>query len=202
MFFFSSRRRHTRCALVTGVQTCALPICRQRFERTKYGRSSLTDARMTPPFRRKSTIGRDKALDHRHRDLFRRHRRREAIGLRMHLGIDEQFAMEGSRKFDRKLHRLVVGDRTKSEPAHDAPPSGSRIRSRVTRTRSAKPGRMVRVGGTFIWRSTRRRPDWLTVSCDPSRSARSEEHTSELQSLMSTSYAVFRLKKKNKKHNH
>src|SRR3546814_3917506 len=26
LFFFSSRRRHTRCALVTGVQTCALPI--------------------------------------------------------------------------------------------------------------------------------------------------------------------------------
>src|SRR3546814_6033144 len=26
MFVFSSRRRHTRCALVTGVQTCALPI--------------------------------------------------------------------------------------------------------------------------------------------------------------------------------
>src|SRR3546814_4641077 len=25
-FFLSSRRRHTRCALVTGVQTCALPI--------------------------------------------------------------------------------------------------------------------------------------------------------------------------------
>src|SRR3546814_12418925 len=30
-FFFSSRRRHTRCALVTGVQTCALPIS------TRYG---------------------------------------------------------------------------------------------------------------------------------------------------------------------
>src|SRR3546814_7351813 len=29
MFFFSSRRRQTRCALVTGVQTCALPICRE-----------------------------------------------------------------------------------------------------------------------------------------------------------------------------
>src|SRR3546814_1593244 len=29
MFFFSSRRRHTRCALVTGVQTCALPISRR-----------------------------------------------------------------------------------------------------------------------------------------------------------------------------
>src|SRR3546814_5223062 len=30
MFFFSSRRRHTRCALVTGVQMCALPICERR----------------------------------------------------------------------------------------------------------------------------------------------------------------------------
>src|SRR3546814_2887455 len=27
-FFYSSRRRHTSCALVTGVQTCALPISR------------------------------------------------------------------------------------------------------------------------------------------------------------------------------
>src|SRR3546814_13968953 len=34
MFLFASRRRHTRCALVTGVQTCALPI----------SMSSLTDS--------------------------------------------------------------------------------------------------------------------------------------------------------------
>src|SRR3546814_1975511 len=27
IFLFSSRILHTRCALVTGVQTCALPIC-------------------------------------------------------------------------------------------------------------------------------------------------------------------------------
>src|SRR3546814_5611039 len=30
VYFFSSRRRHTRCALVTGVQTCALPISKAR----------------------------------------------------------------------------------------------------------------------------------------------------------------------------
>src|SRR3546814_6385346 len=30
VFFFSSRRRHTRCALVTGVQTCALPSSSQK----------------------------------------------------------------------------------------------------------------------------------------------------------------------------
>src|SRR3546814_10207092 len=35
LFFFSSRRRHTRCALVTGVQTCALPISTQRSPPTK-----------------------------------------------------------------------------------------------------------------------------------------------------------------------
>src|SRR3546814_9319227 len=32
VFFFSGRRRHTRCALVTVVQTCALPISRQGFK--------------------------------------------------------------------------------------------------------------------------------------------------------------------------
>src|SRR3546814_19499120 len=30
LVFFSSRRRHTRCALVTGVQTCALPVAAWR----------------------------------------------------------------------------------------------------------------------------------------------------------------------------
>ena len=31
LFFFSSRRRHTRLLTVTGVQTCALPICKRSF---------------------------------------------------------------------------------------------------------------------------------------------------------------------------
>src|SRR3546814_6975036 len=36
-FFFASRRRHTRCALVTGVQTCALPIFLITGRRTSTG---------------------------------------------------------------------------------------------------------------------------------------------------------------------
>src|SRR3546814_1776916 len=36
-FFFSSRRRHTRCALVTGVQTCALPISALAADRPHQG---------------------------------------------------------------------------------------------------------------------------------------------------------------------
>src|SRR3546814_1358248 len=42
-------------------------------------------------------------------------------------------------------------------------------------------------------------PVWISVGAGPSRS---EEHTSELQSLMRISYAVFCLKKKNNKHKH
>src|SRR3546814_4894435 len=39
-FFFSSRRRHTRCALVTGVQTCALPIWTPVLMLSALGRTS------------------------------------------------------------------------------------------------------------------------------------------------------------------
>src|SRR3546814_10716328 len=39
-FFFSSRRRHTRCALVTGVQTCALPISPLRHPVRQYPRQT------------------------------------------------------------------------------------------------------------------------------------------------------------------
>src|SRR3546814_12208610 len=44
LFFFSSRRRHTRCALVTGVQTCALPILEREvleISNTKFGKDRL-----------------------------------------------------------------------------------------------------------------------------------------------------------------
>src|SRR3546814_6277054 len=51
---------------------------------------------------------------------------------------------------------------------------------------------------TALWRIPRRRDDSLRVglNCIVRWSRRSEEHTSELQSLMSISYAVFCLKKK------
>src|SRR3546814_17064097 len=39
VFFFSSRRRHTRCALVTGVQTCALPILNKEVVRSMIKRT-------------------------------------------------------------------------------------------------------------------------------------------------------------------
>src|SRR3546814_7489240 len=93
--FFSSRRRHTRCALVTGVQTCALPI-----------------------------FGLDKA--------------------------------QGDR-----VDHCALPTEKETEPR-----PGKRASQRL-------PGAAAAIGP----------------------SARSEEHTSELQSLMRLSYAVFCLKK-------
>src|SRR3546814_4144797 len=58
LFFFSSRRRHTRCALVTGVQTCALPISAlrvaQRVARPCRVRATL-DAGRAPGFHLRSS---------------------------------------------------------------------------------------------------------------------------------------------------
>src|SRR3546814_3196273 len=63
-FFFSSRRRHTRCALVTGVQTCALPILvrieevrqsfriiRQCLQQMPAGPIASLDRKVVPPKR-------------------------------------------------------------------------------------------------------------------------------------------------------
>src|SRR3546814_344387 len=47
-FFFSSRRRHTRCALVTGVQTCALPICLRTICRKRVERGHRRDTVAAP----------------------------------------------------------------------------------------------------------------------------------------------------------
>src|SRR3546814_16693754 len=54
MFFVSGRRRHTRCALVTGVQTCALPIYRRgerqaRADRRLDDRGGVARRPLAPP---------------------------------------------------------------------------------------------------------------------------------------------------------
>src|SRR3546814_9944840 len=53
-FFFSSRRRHTRCALVTGVQTCALPIS-GRATRMIFGVETARRARQKAAMQRYQT---------------------------------------------------------------------------------------------------------------------------------------------------
>src|SRR3546814_6088445 len=117
LFFCSSRRRHTRCALVTGVQTCALPIS---------GWSAIAAAA-------RADIGRD----------------------RHHVAM----------VIDEVAH---LPDHAQAKPLH---PVGLFVAEAFALERAAE---------AFLL------------------PFRSEEHTSELQSLMRISYAVFCLKKKNK----
>src|SRR3546814_1401560 len=119
LLFFSSRRRHTRCALVTGVQTCALPI---------------------------SSHCTTKSIFHKR-------------------FIDETF-----RVSDVQFNHPQVGIDT--PPPLNKACDGTMVLARI---------------------APRPAPSICPVLIER---ARSEEHTSELQSLMRISYAVFCLKKK------
>src|SRR3546814_4788118 len=79
--FFSSRRRHTSCALVTGVQTCALPIYREDREQAGEDRERsrqdvdqqrvvLAEAHRLPQHRSviKDDVDAHKLLEHREAD--------------------------------------------------------------------------------------------------------------------------------------
>src|SRR3546814_10609015 len=123
-YFFSSRRRHTRCALVTGVQTCARPISSRTTSRGPVSQSKHTAAR--------------------------------------------PLASDSSNVLDKPSKRELSTYR-----------SAARYQSPTLPTR----------------------PGMATRACRPAAS-RSEEHTSELQSLMRISYAVFCLKKKNITNHH
>src|SRR3546814_4198359 len=122
LLFFSGRKRHTRCALRTGVQPCALPIWAPRDGRTNL---EHIDDRM----------------------------RRHAFGVRGGRRDRAQFVIENG---------IQIQSRHARETDELAQRSGVGV-----------------VHDPLLWRSLR-----------------SEEHTSELQSLMRISYAVFRLKKK------
>src|SRR3546814_1210292 len=49
VIFFSSRRRHTRCAVVTGVQTCALPIFRDESMHCNFGIDLINTIKLENP---------------------------------------------------------------------------------------------------------------------------------------------------------
>src|SRR3546814_3824407 len=140
-FFFSSRRRHTSCALVTGVQTCALPICLLGLLGAQLGLLGLAQLAGSLLFagnlQRAGAAG---AL-----------LRGEAPG---RLVLDLGQGRRGRRLADRRLDLArCLGD---------------------------------------LGHAPRR------AALEGAAALRSEEHTSELQSLMRISYAVFCLKKKNR----
>src|SRR3546814_2335863 len=132
IFFVSSRRRHTRCALVTGVQTCALPISSAAPPR----HPTMCGPRRSP-------------------------RRAHATAPSLLPCLPPPFVQQGTRS----------AAKAKSSAGLVLRQSWERCRAR------SNLGTCAAAAGREPW--------W-----------RSEEHTSELQSLMRISYAVFCLKKK------
>src|SRR3546814_10789499 len=157
VFFFSSRRRHTRCALVTGVQTCALPIS---FQAT------------------------DQPLDH--------------VGRK---GVSRVGAVQGQR--DDPV-RLFIKNRCHSRPpaticGHKGP-GVARAPCPSSLAQNASPPKSSRhCHSRRLRRARPNSPVYPIAPCSRCACSRSEEHTSELQSLMRISYAVFCLKKKKTK---
>src|SRR3546814_4497712 len=129
-------RRHTRCAVVTGVQTCALPIC---------------------------------------------------VRWLLHGHLSDVEPVFGSR-LSRRLHHVdtsgVAANRTGQRQGLSRHPGC--VQARFARAGDDTSNRLFDIPG----RDRERLPEYC----------RSEEHTSELQSLMRISYAVFCLKKKKKSH--
>src|SRR3546814_6597253 len=153
---FSSRRRHTSCALVTGVQTCALPI-------------SPADRRL----HRFAGIAAAVAPGVEHPASFR-----NALDRRGEISVE--------------IGEADVADETVAVPVIDRPIAVAQHRPEAARAQDARPDLLAgeglapdvtndlgiaphRGGGVEIVRRRRR----------------SEEHTSELPSLMRISYAVF-----------
>src|SRR3546814_6999310 len=156
-FFFSSRRRHTRCALVTGVQTCALPICQPEPVSVRLRRSKVDQV-----------LGHEIAAKDIEALLGRL-----GIGLRAEVG-DAWMARVPSHRYDLRIEadlieevgRLYGYDRIPARPyAAQLAPSEPK--------ESARP--LISVKEQLAARG------WQEV-------IRSEEHTSELQSLMRHSY--------------
>src|SRR3546814_2263156 len=141
MVFFSSRRRHTRCALVTGVQTCALPIWT---EIARVGEAVAEEHGVA--------VG--------------------AVALREDgRGGQRQRGGEGMTEgTGQRRHGILLGNGAALD-----------VRGRMVAHVSTNAGRAQ---GAMPHRGCSR------------RGKRSEEHTSELQSLMRISYAVCCLKKK------
>src|SRR3546814_3551986 len=180
IFFFSSRRRHTRCAFVTGVHTCALPIfltlvCHARkpwlgeVGARAIALEALDDARRLHPFRHHGHVLLD---DHLHLMLTPA----SGTDIPMLVGSFKRAlrsrlpGMEDGRLWQRRYFDHVIRDADDFARHLD-----------YLHFNPVKHG-LVRRAADWRWSSF---GAW-----------RSEEPTSELQSLMRISYAVFCLKKK------
>src|SRR3546814_470313 len=199
-FFFSSRRRHTICALMTGVQTCALPIFLAA-DLAGEAQCNLIvhDRNVDRSFERAIIISSIIALDIApqivgrslcsYQDRAAQRIAAEQRSLRPLEHLNVRYVVGRNIGADgRQRHVVEIGhdcrstrpDRQIAEPAHQ-----HRRRVLAAYITEMEPGRndgqILKITDIGLLESG-------------GGESRSEEHTSELQSLMRISYAVFCLK--------
>src|SRR3546814_2224603 len=167
-FFFSSRRRHTRCALVTGVQTCALPI-----SQICLGIDPLHDdrGRIVAP-----------AVHFRYRNAFTLKQAQHVILTAQRLHFLSGIAVAPDVHAHNTCWRFY---------RHVPGRAPSRQRAEFDHTSQRRLDPLPKLLLCLVCLGLRH------SASSPWRCRRSEEHTSELQSLMRLTYAVFSLTKQN-----
>src|SRR3546814_2098850 len=216
LFFFSSRRRHTGGALVTGVQTCALPILLAQLVDAKPGERVAdfcagAGGKTLALGAAMSNQGELWALDIAATRLSRIAARAQRAGLdivQTRILPDPHWMASQAGRFD-----AVLVDAPCSATGTWRRNPELRLRvvdfnelARQQREILAGAAQLVRPGGRLVYATcSLMAAENETVITDfvaqnsrfNLQVPRSEEHTSELQSLMRISYAVFCLKKKN-----
>src|SRR3546814_803862 len=164
LFFFSSRRWHRRCALVTGVQTCARPICCGGIDICAGSFSFINASEMVALL---------KAVAN------------NAVGFAFSLAIDtvcpecSKIMQEFSQKAQLMNNLSINSCEMAQGLVGGVWPKGDLADKAICEAIGNSEGIFTDYAAAKHGCGTR-----------------SEEHTSELQSLMRTSYAVFCLKKK------
>src|SRR3546814_4594162 len=181
-FFFSSRRRHTRCALVTGVQTCALPIS-IRLGPTLSGYWTIGGRILFAALVGWMALSLVGALRH-------------IVELRSDISVADNLRARRRRTRVRILHRIaqfVIGFITVSVMLVAIPGvravgvtlmASAGIAGLVLGAAAQPALKNLIAGIQMAFTEPIRLDDVVIIE-------RSEEHTSELQSLMRISYAVF-----------
>src|SRR3546814_7267369 len=116
-----------------------------------------------------------------------------SLGTRSEIAA-ELIRLGGTRAQQEKWLPLIASGEILPTAVFTEPNTGSDLGS--LRTRAVRDGDVYRVTGNKTWITHASRSDLMTLLARTDPGERSEEHTSELQSLMRISYAVFCLKTK------
>src|SRR3546814_1570169 len=188
IFCFSSRRRHTRCALVTGVQTCALPIYLKPRARILFLFGNPEAIRRGGRFVEQDV---NRLFNGRHELSGGAEALRACELERLAASF---FSVPERSRLHYDLHTAIRGSKIEQFALYPWKDGRQHSRRELARLRAAGMEAVLLQNKPSIVFSAYTYDQLGAESFTLELGKRSEEHTSELQSLMRISYAVFCLK--------